>query len=87
MTEYKYAFVYVKALDHASFNDWDRIDDELRENDFIEIVGEIIHEDDNYYYIRCFQHVGGETASRMSGMKILKRCIVKIKILKYREEL
>ena len=70
MSEYvgKYTIVYIKALDHANFNEWDEIDDELRAPDYVEVVGEVIDEErlariiDNYRKLGCrnVNLVGGE---------------------------
>ena len=79
--------VYIKALDHASFHNYDDIGDEdLRGKEYIEVIGKVVDEDDDYYYILCFCHKTSGFGARYTGMKIIKKCIEEIRILEPREE-
>ena len=83
----KNKIVYIKALDHASFHNYDDIEDEeLRGKEYIEVIGKVVDEDDDYYYILCFYHKTSGFGSRYTGMKIIKKCIEVIKVLEPRED-
>ena len=83
----KNKIVFIRALDHASFHNYDDIEDEeLRGKEYIEVIGKVVDEDDDYYYILCFCHKTSGFGSRYTGMKIIKKCIEEIKILEPREE-
>ena len=80
--EMKGKLVRIKALDHSSFYDYDSLDDsELKTKDYIEVIGRIIDEDEDYYYILCFQHKTSGFGGRYTGMKVIKKCIEEIEVL------
>jgi len=79
--------VFIRALDHASFHNYDSLDDgDLKGRDYIEVIGKIVDEDDDYYYIVSFHHKTSGFGARYTGMKIIKKCIEEIRILEPREE-
>jgi len=81
MQELKDKIVYIKALDHASFHGYDKIDIELRNKDYIEIIGKVFDEDKDYLYIVSFWYRSADVMKRLTGMKIIKKCIEDVRIL------
>lgn len=73
--------VYIKALDHATFSEFDNIQ-ELYGNEYMEVIGKIVYEDYNYLYLVSAWYSDDKgTRNRIRGSKIIKKCIVQIKIL------
>jgi len=81
MSDLKGKVVYIKALDHASFRGYDKIDIELRNKDYVEIIGKVFDEDEDYLYIASFWYRSADEMKRLTGMKIIKRCIEEMKVL------
>ena len=60
--------VYLKLLDHATFSEYENIE-ELHGCEYMHVIGKIVDSDDK------------GIRNRIRGSKIIKKCIVKIKIL------
>ena len=73
--------VYIKALDHATFSEFDNIQ-ELHGNEYMEVIGKIVYEDNNYLYlISAWYSDDKGIRNRIRGSKILKKCIVDVVVL------
>jgi len=81
MKDLKGKIVYIKALDHASFYEYDKIDAELKNKDYIEVIGKVFDEDEDYLYVVSFFYQEAGSLRRLTGMKIIKSCVREIRVL------
>jgi len=73
--------VYLKLLDHATFSEYENIE-ELYGCEYMHVIGKIVDSDDNYLYLISTWYSDDKgTRNRIRGSKILKKCIVDVVVL------
>ena len=80
--------VYIKALDHTTVFRAESLDD-ARGLDYLEVVGFLIDEDDNYYYLaQCIKKADlprsiarGSEVNEYTIFKVVKAAVIEVREL------